>query len=70
MDRIEFTEERKVAEVQGDVRQERGINWAVISFVLIIVVMIIAGILFTMLPSGGGSRNNQNTTSGAPIDGR
>lgn len=70
MNQAEFNEERTVAEERADFSEARGINWAVVSLTIFIVTIIIAGLLFTLLPSGVFSPNNQNTSSGAPIDGK
>jgi uncharacterized membrane protein len=71
MNQAEFNQEHRVAEVQAEVRQERGVSWAVISFALIIATLIIGGILFTFLPSDIFNRSNQQPpSSSAPADGR
>lgn len=70
MNQNEFRQERMVAEEQAEFHQARGVNWAVVSLTIFIIIMIIGGLLFTMLPSGIMNRNNQNSSSGAPIDGR
>ncbi len=35
-----FEREMKIAEIQGEIREARGINWAIICFSIIILVLL------------------------------
>jgi hypothetical protein len=63
-----YEREMDLADVQGDIRANRGINWAVISFALIILTIII-GLLGATFFSGGAPKIMQESTntSGAPV---
>ena len=63
-----FEREMKLADVQGDIRATRGINWAIISFGLIILTIIIGLIAATLFSNSAPQMLNENSnTSGAPI---
>jgi flagellar biogenesis protein FliO len=72
MNQAEFNQERMVAEENSNKIAESGINWAVISLGLIAAIILIGGLLFLFSPKPTPSLNqtNQNTSSGAPIQGR
>ncbi|MBX7174594.1 MAG: hypothetical protein K1X72_26705 [Pyrinomonadaceae bacterium] len=46
MNKTEYQIERKVAEVQGNSRLNNGLNWAIISFGIIILTIIITAVIF------------------------
>ena len=71
MNQRELRHERQVAEVQGDVRLERGLNWVMISFAIIILTIIIGGIAFTLLPDNFFNwMNSPSNSPGAPVNNR
>ena len=70
MNQAEFNQEREVAEERADFSAARGINWAVVSLTIFIITIVIAGLLFTLIPSNALNRNNQNTSSGVPTGGK
>ncbi len=46
MRKTEYQIESKVAEVQGNNRLNNGLNWAIISFGIIILTIIITAVIF------------------------
>ena len=63
-----FEREMKLADVQGDIRANRGINWAIISFGLIILTIIIGLIAATFFSNNAPQILNENSnTAGAPV---
>ena len=63
-----FQKEMRLAETQGNIRANRGINWAIISFALIILTIII-GLIGASLFSKSAPQilNESSNTSGAPV---
>jgi len=58
-----FEGEMKIAEIQGKIRQTRGINWVIISFSIIILTMIIGLLVTTFLWSNISNKLNENTNT-------
>ncbi|HRH40099.1 MAG TPA: hypothetical protein PKY82_00540 [Pyrinomonadaceae bacterium] len=69
MKQTELKVEEKVAEIQGNERLNSGLNWAIISFALIILTIIVTGIIFlTPLPKKIEDKVNGNTNvSASPV---
>ena len=66
-----FNKEMELADVQGDIRATRGINWAIISFAFIILTIIVGLIAASFFSPAAPQMLNQNSnTAGAPIQSR
>jgi hypothetical protein len=70
MNTPELQHEREVAEVQGDVRLSRGMNWAIVCFAIIILTIIIAGISFMLFPKEALLDNQNANGSGGTVNRR
>ena len=63
-----FEREMKIAEIQGNIRQTRGINWVIISFALIILTIIIGLSAAALLGDKANKILNENSnTGGYPV---
>ena len=68
MNQDAFDREMKVAEVHGEDSKERGLNWVIMSFAAIILVIIIGLLGASMLSSSVAPKMINNTnTEATPI---
>ena len=51
MSRRTFKKEMKIAQIEGDESEKRGINWMVISFAIIISILLVGVLALTFLPN-------------------
>ncbi len=51
MSRKTFNKEMKIAQIQGDESEKRGVNWMVISFAIIISTLLLGVLALTFLPN-------------------
>ena len=68
MNQDAFNREMKIAEIQGNIRQERGLNWVIMSFAAIILIIVIGLLGASMLSSRVAPKMIDNTnTTATPI---
>lgn len=68
-----FEREMKVAEIQGNIRETRGLNWVIISFACIILTILLAIFAVKLVPNSfiqKMSDSSNSSTSGAPAERR
>ncbi len=49
MSRGTFNKEMKIAQIEGDESEKRGVNWMVISFAIIISILLVGVLALTFL---------------------
>lgn len=67
MSQEQTNNEVETKDVKGEIRKERGLNWAVISLGLIILAMIIGIFLFGNLMPNPNKMNAPTNSSSAPV---
>ncbi len=68
MNQNAFEKEMKVAEVKGEISQENGLNWVIMSFAAIILTIIIGLLGASILSSSVAPKMIDNTnTTATPI---
>ena len=67
MSEEQVSHEVETTDVKGEIRKERGLNWAVISLGLIILAMIIGVFFFSNLIPSPNKMNAPANSSSAPV---
>jgi flagellar basal body-associated protein FliL len=70
MNKPELQHEREIAEVQGDVRQSRGMNWVIVVFAIIILTIVIVGISVMLFPKEAMLDNQNANAAGGTVNRR
>lgn len=69
MNQKTFNREMKVAEIQGDIREKRGLNWAYISLSLIALTIFITALFIAISPDSVFNLLKENSNApGVPAE--
>lgn len=67
MEQDTFKGEMKVAEIQGNIREARGLNWVVMSFAAIILTMLLVILAAKLIPTSFIQRMTAPDPAASPV---